>query len=370
MKKTLVVAIALASIAAFAQNNTTTETAAPATTSVHETKAEGHVSNKAVKKMKKKKTKAGASIQAAPASASVAQAMTPAPAATPIVAMNPVTETGTASAPAAGTSTASTAAAPADAKKWSVSLVAQSNMSNENIKDLSKATYETINYIGAGYAVTKETKLGLRQYFSYNVEDGKATKAISQWTVPTVSTKFKGIAGSDDIAPLFWYYAPTQTALKNVYNTDDRLEHYGILRMDAEVAWTLTPKWTVSYYLNPRQSMAPKQSYLDTTGASKNIESTTTLIHYGYVYYNVSDAIQPYGYVGMDSRMTTRNFSSIKDHALIGIGAGFTMFGGKFILNPEISNEVALKDNGEYASAPRWFQSDDMNYQMTAVVAF
>ena len=55
MKKTLVVAIALASIAAFAQNNTTTETAAPATTSVHETKAEAHASNKAVKKMKKKK---------------------------------------------------------------------------------------------------------------------------------------------------------------------------------------------------------------------------------------------------------------------------------------------------------------------------
>lgn len=59
-----------------------------------------------------------------------------------------------------------------------------------------------------------------------------------------------------------------------------------------------------------------------------------------------------------------------KDHALLGVGAVFNMAGGKFMLNPEIGNEVALKDGGEYAAAPRWLQSEDISYQLTGVVAF
>lgn len=364
MKKTLAIAIVLASITTFAQSEATTAPTAPATT-----EQAAPAAKSPAKKAKKKKAKKTSSneVQTTQAVAATTTANTQTVASADAQAQT--ANMAQAPATAAGTTTAVTAEV-APTKKWSASFVSQANMTNNSIvHTFNEDKVEIINYLGAGYSVTKDTKVGFRQYFNYDLVPEKASKAVSSWTVATVGTKFNGVAGSDAIAPLFWYYLPTQDALKNVYNTNDTLNHGGILRMDAEIAWTLNPKWTVSYYLNPRQSLANKQDYTDRDGKTKSIESTTTLIHYGYLYYNVNDAIQPYAYIGMDSRMTTRNMTSIKDHAITAIGSSFTMFGGKFILNPEIANEVALKDNGEYVSAPRWFQSEDMAYQLTAVIA-
>lgn len=272
---------------------------------------------------------------------------------------------------AIGTSTASVEQKPADDKKWSASLVLQGETNTEGAQRIGEQTITTLNYLGAGYKVTKDTKIGVRQYFGYGIGRDSNGEIDTQWTVATVGTKFAGMLGSDEIAPLFWYYLPTQTALENVYSKTTAVEHNGILRMDAEVVWTLNPKWSVSYYFNPRQSIVPeKQVFLSNAGKAAYVESTTTLIHYGVLYYNVNDAIQPYTYVGMDNRMSTDTLTSMKDHALLAIGANFTMLGGKFILNPEIYNEVALKDEGQYAEAPKWLQSEDINYQLTAVVAF
>jgi len=318
---------------------------------------------------------------------------------------------------AAGTSTATASATAAPAKKWSASIVSQAVAGNDIVrKPVKDVPVETINYVGAGYKVTPDTKVGFRQYIGYNITPNEVAKGNAQWTVLTVGTKFKGVAGSDDIAPLFWYYAPTTTALKNVYGTEsgEIKDHNGNLRMDAEIVWTLTPKWQVSYYFNPRQSMVKKQNYFTTAnldqrasssehiatlnkekadpattperqaeidsevasaqgeidGAISTIEATTTLIHYGYVYYNYSDSTQYYGFAGMDSRATTNNMRSFKDHALLGVGASWTVLSGKLIINPEIGNEVPLKTNGEYVSAPRWLQSEDMSYTLTAALQF
>lgn len=375
MKKTLVIAIALASFAAFAQTEaqpatTTTESAAPAAKEVAAKPA------KKAKKMKKKKSSTGAALKTE-AKAVVADVKAiAAPAAvdtTREIASNSDVRVETAAA-AAGTSTATTAATATEDKKWSASFVTQATASNDVVRlPLSEVPVDTINYVGAGYKISADTKLGFRQYFSYNIQPNQVAKGNAQWSVATLGTKFKGIAGSEGIAPLFWYYMPTREALKNVYNTNagEITDHYGILRMDAEIVWTLNPKWQISYYLNPRQSIVAKQAYSNvTTGKKSDIESTTTLIHYGYLYYNVTDTIQPYASVGMDSRMTTQNFRSVKDHALLAVGASFSMLGGKVILNPEIGNEVALKDDGQYASAPRWLQAEDITYQFTGAVTF
>ncbi len=270
-----------------------------------------------------------------------------------------------------GTSTASSEVKPVEAKKWSVALVSQASATNEAVQRIGESPVSTINYVGAGYKVTPDTKLGVRQYVAYNHTPGESNKGSLSWAAVTAGTKVSGLLGSEAIAPMFWYYVPTASTLKNILNTDETVAHNGILRMDAEIAWNLNPKWTVSYYLNPRQSIiANNVSYTDRKGKKTDLESTTTLLHFGYLYYNVSDAIQPYASIGMDHRATTADMRSIKDHAMLAVGANFTMLEGKFILNPEISNIVPLKTDGVYASAPRWLQSEDLAYELTAAVSF
>ncbi len=271
-----------------------------------------------------------------------------------------------------GTSTASVKNEPVPKSKFSASIVSQGEYAGEQIQRVGETTISLINFAGVGYEIAKDTKLGVRQYFAFDIGRESSGYAETQFSILTLGTKFAGIAGSEPIAPLFWYYLPTKTAIENVYSKVTPLEHNGIIRADAEIAWTLNPKWQVSYYLNPRQSIVPKaQAYVDNaTGKTKIMESTTTLIHYGYLYYNVNDAIQPYGYVGMDNRMRTSDQTSIRDHALLAIGANFTTLGGKLILNPEIYNKVVLKEDGKYAEAPRWLQNDDLTYQMTAALLF
>lgn len=385
MKRTLIIAIALASITAFAQTETTATTtagpeakpapAAQASPTVSAQPAAPAAKKASAKKAagKKKTVKPSAMRKQAPAVTETSVALASAA---------PVTETGSSSAAstsdtktaatAAGTSSTTAAAAAAPTKKWGATVVSQASASNDIVRlPVDQVTVDTINYIGASYKVTSDTKVGVRQYFKYDVVPGEVAKGVLQWPAVTVGTKVNGIAGSDAIAPLFWYYVPTESAIKNVFGTEaGAISHNGILRMDAEIVWTLNPKWQLSYYFIPRQSLVNKQSYQDLAGKTKNIEAQTTLIQYGYAYYNLSDATQFYGFAGMDSRMTTADTRSIKDHALLGVGAVWTLLGGKVIINPEIGNEVALKDNGEYASAPRWLQSEDIGYTLTGVLSF
>ncbi|OFZ31974.1 MAG: hypothetical protein A2622_12110 [Bdellovibrionales bacterium RIFCSPHIGHO2_01_FULL_40_29] len=356
MKKLIVVAIAAITVSAVAQTTSTTAPIAPAT----ETAAQPATAPVAKKKKTVKKTAVPTAV--APATSSMVPAVAPTSSVAPAVE-NPTTST----APAA----TSTTAAPAteEGKKWSVALVLQASATNEAMKQLGSSEVSTINYVGAGYKLNKTDKVGIRQYFSYATTPNKANRVEQEPTVLTFGTKMAGIFGSDEIAPSVWYYIPNN-GLTRAYNTDETISHNGILRLDAEIAWTLNPKWTVSYYLNPRQSMVAKQSFVDRDGKTQSIEADSRLIHYGYVYYNVSDAIQPYSYVGMDHRARTETFTSHSDSALLGIGASFVMAGGKFVLNPEIANTVGLKSKGVTVAAPRWLQSDDLEYVLTAAMSY
>lgn len=349
MKLNIIAALLLCASVATAASETTTTATTTATTT------ETAPAAKAVKKAKKK---AAAKKDEKKDSAATATEQAPQAAV----------------APAAATSTAAAPAAQAPAKKWGVTLLNESAVDYAGGKDIGRATISTINYIGASYKITATEKLGLRQYYTYDhdqqSEKNFESSDIKQsFTVATVSTKTKGILGSDDISPVFWYYMPGHTAEINNFG-HDMDDFYGILRADAVIAWTLSPKWTVSYYLNPRQTLGAKAEFInENTGKAGSFEPSTRLVHYGYVYYNQTDATQFYGYAGFDNRMTTATMTSSSDAYLSGVGIYSTFFGGKLALNPEISVATTLKSAGVAAKEQELYKKENISYVLATVLS-
>lgn len=270
----------------------------------------------------------------------------------PVVAMIPKTET-------SATSTTQAAPAPASSPlgRFGVTLLADVNIDAEAMprlgaSDIGKSGMKAIstNYLALSYKLDDKSKVGVRQYWdksfgpSASESDNKTT-----WLAATISTKTKGILGSDDLAPSLMYYIPTtyNVALRNGLG-DDQVRHNGILRLDLEIPWTLTPKWTASIYLNPRQSFIPNDEYKYSTDekgrtfVSDVALTTTTLINYAYLYYNASDSFQPYAFVGFRNRFATNEaFSNYENTGLPGIGFNFVA-GKNFTLSAEVNQEVAL----------------------------
>lgn len=344
MKLNLIAALLLCASVATASETTTT---APATTTTTATTAEA-TAKKAVKKAKKK---AAAKKDEKKDSATVAPATT-APAA--------------AIAPAAATSTAAAPAVQAPAKKWGVTLLNEIDADYKAGKDLGNSTLTTINYVGASYKITSTEKVGLRQYYTYDY-DPKSEKSFESsdinqsFTVATIGTKTKGILGSDDIAPMFWYYMPGHTAEETNFGKD--MDNFaGILRMDAEINFTLNPKWSASYYLNPRQT-------LGATDEEAKFEATSRLIHYANLYYNVSDETQVYANAGFDHKMSTAKLTSTSDYYLSAVGVSTSFFGGKLTLNPEVSVATALKTKGAAAKSQELYNKENIAYAFVTVIA-
>lgn len=332
MKLNIIAALLLCASVATAASETTTTTATTATTSEAPAKAV----KKAKKKAKKEEKKDSA--QVAPATA----------------------------APAAATSTAVAPAAQAPAKKWGVTLLNEIDASYAAGKDLSNSPLETINYVGASYKITATEKVGLRQYYTYTYdpksEESFETSDINQsFTVATISTKTKGILGSDDISPMFWYYMPGHTAEETNFGKD--MDNFaGILRMDAEINFTLNPKWSASYYLNPRQSLGAKDAEI-------GFEATSRLIHYANLYYNVSDETQLYANVGFDHKMATASLTSTSDYYLSAVGASVGFFGGKLNLNPEINVATPLKTKGVASKSQDLYNKENITYAFVTAIS-
>lgn len=352
MKLNIIAALLLcASVATAASETTTTSTATTSEAAAPATKAV----KKAKKKAKKTEEKKDGA-QVAPATNTTAQAVV-APAA----------------ADAAATSTAVAPATQAPAKKWGVTLMNEIDASYATGKDLENGTLETINYLGASYKITGTEKVGLRQYYTYDYvqhpgKDFESSDIKQSFTVATISTKTKGILGSDDIAPMFWYYMPGHTAEINNFGAD--LDGFaGILRADAEIAWTLSPKWSVSYYMNPRQTLGAKETFTKEDGKEGSFEATSRLNHYGYVYYNVSDATQLYANIGFEHRMTTSNLTSTSDSYLSAAGASFSFFGGKLNLNPEVSITTPLKAGGQAAKSQKLYNKENIYYAFVTAIS-
>lgn len=344
MKLNIIAALLLSASVASATSETTTTTTTTTTATATEKAAPV---KKAKKKAKKEDKKDGAQVAPA-ATAPTAAATTVAP------------------ATAAATSTAAVPAAAAPAKKWGVTLLNEIDASYAQGKDLSNKGVTTINYVGASYKITGTEKVGLRQYYTYaydpkDEKDFETSDIKQSFTVATISTKTKGILGSDDISPMFWYYMPTHDAEVNNFGKD--MDNFaGILRMDAEINFTLNPKWSASYYLNPRQT-------LGATDAEANFEATSRLIHYANLYYNVSDATQVYANVGFDHRMATRNLTSTSDSYLSAVGVSTSFFGGKLSLNPEVSVTTPLKSKGQAAKSQDLYKKENIYYAFVTAIA-
>ncbi|AZZ36795.1 hypothetical protein CIK05_08325 [Bdellovibrio sp. qaytius] len=344
MKLNIIAALLLcASVATAASETTTTATTttAPATTAAPVKKA---------KKAKKKAAKKDGAQVAPAAVAPVAAAAT----------------TDVAPATAAATSTAAVPAAAAPTKKWGVTLLNEIDGDYAAGKDLKNATLPTINYVGASYKITATEKVGLRQYYTYDYnphpgKDFESSDIKQSFTVATITTKTKGILGSDDISPMFWYYMPGHDAEVNNFKKD--MDNFaGILRADVEINWTLNPKWSASYYLNPRQTLGAKD---DEAGFA----ATTRLIHYANLYYNVSDDTQLYVNAGFDHKMTSENLTSTSDTYLSAAGASFGFFGGKLNINPEVSVATPLKSKGAAAKSQDLYNKENIGYAFVTAIS-
>lgn len=345
-----VVALALTSMA-----QGTAPTAAPAAQPT--TTAKAPAAKKAAKAKKATPAKTKAAVEAA----------------APAVAQTSATATEAVAVPAAGTSTAAPEVAAAPSKKWGAKLMIDAFTGKDGVQDISNATVSTINYLGASYKLDAGS-VGLRQYFTYESTSGEDTSVQQDWTVLTFGTKFSGIMGSDEIAPLFWYYVPTTVALKKNFGEQidgDDVEAFGVLRADANIAWTLSPKWSVGYYLNPRQTLIPTQDVIKGKTAS-TLEATTRLVHWLSATYTINDAVNTYAYAGFDNRMATERMTQVRDDQLVGIGMEFSMLGGKLLLNPEISSTTGMKAGGKTVegTAASFLHPLNTTYELVTVVSF
>jgi hypothetical protein len=298
-----------------------------------------------------------------------AAAMAPATATAAVATTSSKASPGPAS-PATGSNVLTTDQQPKKAEKaWSAAFVSEitaaaKEVNNEEVKDKS---VNTTNYIGLGYQATTADKIGYRHYFKANheVKDAKATDSMTLMD-PAVTWSHKAgkVLGSDAITPTLFYFAPVSDASRE-------LNSNGGLRLDIELDYTLTPKWTVGYYLSPRQSIIPDSSKLDDKGKVVDSFSKTSYIHYGVVYYNVSDATQAYGYGGFIHRWQSSTAVLNEETAIGGLGASFAFFGGKFALNPELYFELPSVANGvNVAAGGPAFAESNLTYQMVATLAF
>lgn len=160
---------------------------------------------------------------------------------------------------------------------------------------------------------------------------------------------------------MFWYYLPGHTAEETNFGKD--MDHfYGILRADIEVAYTLTPKWSASYYLNPRQTLGARDD-------EAKFERSTRLIHYANLYYNASDLTQFYINAGFDNRMSTERLTSTSDAYLSAVGMSTSFFAGKLILNPEIGVYTTLKSGGVAAKEQELYKKENITYTLATILA-
>ncbi len=249
---------------------------------------------------------------------------------------------------------------------WSFSALTQLGLESSDVhySNSSDKSVEITNAVGIGYKLNKENRLGLKQYFTMS-HDGQKKKNTADMSYPvlTYGHTFKGVAKSDPVSVLFWYYVP-------VTATDYKIQNNGILRMDAEFNWTLSPKWSVSYYLNPRQTLIPTATSIEIEGNAVPMYAKSTLIHYGNIYYSVNDVITYYLNAGFRHDWKTSDFALVKEQYLTNLGANFSFLGGKFSLSPEIDYAVALpgsSSNFEVASA---YNESNLSYVLSASVVF
>ena len=270
---------------------------------------------------------------------------------------------------AAATSTATLPAA-APAKKWGMSFVNESSISHNDSKAFDEKPINTVNYLGASYKVTNKVKLGVRQYFKYQINPTETTDIIQDFTVLTAGTKVPGILGTDEIAPSLLYYVPNTTAEENGFGKNIK-DFRGIVRLDAEPTWTLNPKWSVSMYTSLRETLGSDEfiEFDKAAKADRYFSANTRLITIANLYYNINDAVQTYVNAGIDQRYwNSRRKISSQDY-VSAAGAAVTMLGGKLILNGEVGVTSTVKKYEKPIAGARLYSAENLSYTLATVIA-
>ena len=290
-------------------------------------------------------------------------------AATNTATINNATATTPAAAPAAGASTATLPAA-APTKKWGVTFLNDASMSHNDTKSFDKKPIETVNYLGASYKVTDKVKLGVRQYFKYNIDPNETTDIKQDFTVLTAGTKVGGILGSDDISPSLLYYVPNTTAEENGFGKNIK-DFQGIVRLDAEPTWTLNPKWSVSMYTSLRETLGSDEfiKFDQEANAAKFFAASTRLITQANLYYNINDAVQTYVNAGVDQRYWNSRSKINSVDYISATGASVTMFGGKLTINGEVGVTSSVKKYEKPVAGAKLYSAENLGYTLATVIA-
>lgn len=239
----------------------------------------------------------------------------------------------------------------------SVAEVAADELRDKN----DRAAVATTNAIGMTYKTGPDAKIGLRQYFTYLSDADKGSKFDMAPTVLTYSQKVGSIFGSDDVSPLLWVYLPT-----NEKAVQDRSN--GKLRLTNYITWTLSPKWSVTYYADPRQSFIPTSVAADGT----EVYSHSTWLHGGSVSYNFSDTISIYQSLGTSEDFRTNTMTLLEES--IDLSTGMYISVGKFLFIPDLTNSLPTVSKGKSQGGPlnssTLYRAEQMIYSLSMLASF
>jgi hypothetical protein len=266
MKKTVIIALALASITAFAQTETAT---APAASAPAAKPAVAKKKATTAKKGKAKKEEAKpAAEQAAPAPGASA---TPAPAAEKVAAAD-VQVTPAADA----TSTAKAAEAAAPAKKWGVNAQIYSTTDFTNTQNV-----QTLSTVGGSYKVLPKLTVKAAQTFE-TLTNGRTTSDETReltknsnfrtaYTEVGVSTSIGGVAGSDDIG--LSMNLKLMGGDSEYTTTGGYASAYNFVETNVSTQWTLNPKWSIGGFGQWRAvDNRPKMNTVDAQRSAAGLE--------------------------------------------------------------------------------------------------
>lgn len=314
MKRTIVLSILVAAVAANAQTGSTTKA-------------------KAKKTVAKK-----AAVQ------TVAQA--------PAVAQNEKSILAEPTPAQQTTSTSAAAAAPAAAKKWSAMLNMMPYATQEDVgNDGAKAAFKTDYAIGVGYKLTDKLKGEVIGAMTYNKAAEGGKDSITDID-PAIKLGYKSetrFLGSEPIAFSGRYYVPVSTATVNRTN--------GTLRFDIGSEWVVNPKWTLGTALSSRL-------YLNTNHKKHGGNSEIRLEPEVSATYNVTDKLGVYLTEALYSRSTDllRGEAKLNTANLASTYLGVNYSVASLIVNPFVEVDTNL-DNGKSTAA-------DVTYALNLIATF
>lgn len=249
---------------------------------------------------------------------------------------------------------------------WSFSLANETTMAASNLHYASAAkSYGAVNFAGLQYKPNGIHTFSLRQYFTVNHDGpkGSDTTTLDDTVFLYARNGLSGIFNSNPLDLSFRYYVPTSQASR-------RINSLGTLRMDLEAAWTLNPKWKLSYYFNPAQTFVSDTQSVDEEGAPTAVSATTTLSHYGNVYYSFNDDVNAYTYAGLSHKWKTSPGTLSDEETILGVGANFNFIGGRLTVNPEIAVASPRVAKAARVPAEKIIQEKNLSYILTSQIVF